>query len=731
MSVTRTIANTGLAALAIALSGCLSTFELGLPEAPDANYLVLVRDVLGEAPSASGYALDQPIEGALAQETDLAAFYYTVVPSVLEGATGPLPQVAQGGRPLPYTERIFVRAEGVDAFSAAPSEEHDALLGRFRMPFFDYRLCVDGGGCASTEQFDECERNCEGLVQSVRAMAPQVDCPEDWIRVDLPVGRTCAPDWPPRIECPQGARQAFLAPGCAPLGDCERAWPDAPASGEVAYVQPGATGSGRSAASPMGTIAEALADPRGVNTILLSAGPHPASLPSGRAIELRGVCAGQTTVTGADGPIAVDGAAVSIRDARLDSSEGAVVRARNSAEVSLLRVEVLPGATKALDVRGATLRMESSLIGRRGGGAVDLRNQARLTLEDVTIRGAWGECVQEAQVNLHNVAILGPTEEGQIAIRANGCESLEASGLLIEDTTVTAIQLNVDTATLTDVAIVRSGRDGVRMLMDGGSVTIRRALIDRPAQEAITVDRPAFVNLEAIFVNEPLEQALDIAAEDRIEVHLTNAIIRGSRTQSSIRAGRIFSSSGPTFRMSDVVVTGTMGERSEELSAEVKIGSGNAELNRVVIRDTFQPGLLLSAPTVGSELFIRRVVGPAIAFTGTPVPRTLRNVELGATDAAAVQVASGKSEPSSRIENLHINSSGVGIQVMEGGALELQGAWVEGTQIGVLIEGESELKVSDSRLVQNVFGIVHPARYDLAPLLDNVRMNNDTNLSTP
>ncbi len=730
MSVTRTIGNTELAALAITLSGCLSTFELGLPEAPDANYLVLVRDVLGEAPSASGYALDQPIEGALAEETDLAAFYYTVVPSVLKGATGPLPQVDQGGRPLPVTDRIFVRPEGADAFSAAPSQEHAALLGRFRMPFFDYRLCVDGGGCASREQFDECEQNCEGLAQSVVAVAPQVECPEDWILVDLPVGVMCGPDWPLRVECPPGARQALLAEGCAPIGDCNRTWPDAPASGEVAYVQPGASGSGRSAASPLGTIAEALADPRGVETILLSAGAHPVSLPSGRSIELRGVCAGQTTITGADGPIVVNGAAVSIRDARLDSSQGEVVRARNSAQVSLLRVEVLPGVTKALDVRGATLRMESSLIGRRGGGAADLRNQARLTLEDVTIHGAWGECVQGAQVNLQNVAILGPTEEGKIAIRANGCESLEASGLLIQDSTVTSIELQVDTATLTDVAILRSGRDGVRMLMDGGSVTIRRALIDRPAQEAISIDRPAFVNLEAIFVNEPLEQALDIEAEDRIEVQLTNAIIRGSRAQSSIRAGRLLSSRGPTFRMSDVVVTGTMGERSEELSAEVKISSGNAELNRVVIRDTFQPGLLLSAPTVGSELFIRRVVGPAVVFSGAPVPRILRNVELGATDAAAVQVTSGQSEPSSRIENLHINSSGVGVQVMEGGALELQGAWVEGTQIGVLIEGESELKVSDSRLVQNVFGIVHPARYDLAPLLDNVRMNNDTNLST-
>ena len=731
----------GLLSLSWLLAGCVSVEELGLPEPPeDATFLVLV-DSLGE-PSARAYGYDlsasqntpdQPLVRTLAEPRSLTAFYYALPPSVAQRNTGPLEAPQPSGVPLPQTEHIFLRPLSAQAFSAASPQRHASLREQYLRPAFDFSQCLEDGGCAGSVPFEGCKLGCLGLGAVPDLDFPQVPCPEGWVREEVPDGPDkCAPALPALLGCPAGERQPYGASACAPLMPCaqDQEWPPAPAAGEVAYVRPGAQGDGRTEAAPLGSIAAALADPRGVDTIVLSAGVHPSADLEGRTVRLRGVCPSRTTVLAADGPLRIDGGDVRIEGLRLEREAGVALIAREQAKLTIQQVEVSAGQEAGLRVLQSELILREVSLLHRPDGALDVGSSAVVNATEVFAEGGLGLLRSGARGTLRQCSVKGSggADVGAHGLIARGGATLDVAELLLEDLGGDGLLLGVASASIVDLTVIRAAGHAVFVSGDSGTLMLERVFMDHPGKEALALSAAVQARVVDLAIDSPLQQAVDVDPNPRIDLELRQARIFGSLTTSTIKVGQVGALQGPIVRLTDVKIHGTDGTRVELGAAEVRIESGEAHLNRVQITDSYMPGVRSAADTYAEDLYIRRVLGFGVLITNRPAQRRFTRLAVGANSTdVGIQIGS-PAEPLTEISDAWLDDVGAGVQLMEGSAAHLSRFWIEGSQTGVLIEGPNAVTMTRSTIAANVFGIIHPAGFDLTPLLDEVRVDNDSNV---
>ncbi len=289
-------------------------------------------------------------------------------------------------------------------------------------------------------------------------LLPAWDCPTGWRAIELEGGAPACDPFPASGRADCAANEAHLPgrPGCERI---------APRCGEVAipsgaiHVRAGATSGDGSAASPFGTIGQALAAASAGGTIYVDAGSYPEALRIERAVTIVGRCPDEVSIELPDvrtfdasadlvvrnatiGPVQVTAGSTTLEGVRVRSDRG---RSAIFAEGGALRVvhtivegPVTGAAPRGVAARGtATLVLSQVVIERMIELGAGIAGEARGTIEDSVIA---------------SVASAGGASRG---IQVQETASLTASRVVVLDTVSGAVQAFGEgaRADLTDVLV--------------------------------------------------------------------------------------------------------------------------------------------------------------------------------------------------------------------------------------------------------------------------------------
>ena len=476
-------------------------------------------------------------------------------------------------------------------------------------------------------------------------------CPTGWVEQDRDGVTVCTP-------FPAGAPAACEAgfvhlpgdPGCVRLGtECAASGlpEDLPGDAAVLFVREGASGGDGTAASPFGTIGEALATAADGAIVAIGTGTYDEALSLVRPVTLWGACPTGVLLTSSVPDAPVRAGVVTVESA------GVVLR-----NLSIGRSE-RPGVWAA--VAGAELQLFDVIVDEADRVAIELEHGARLVADGLIVRDTKP----------------GPTGQFGRGLGAQSGSSASIARALFErNHELGAIALDEGTSVSIEDAVLRdnlpresNGRDGAGFgALRGASARLSRAWVSGNTAGGVTAfGAGSIVEIEDAWILDTVAQPIDgvFGRGVNAEVGASLTARRVVITRNT-EGGGMASEAGAVLRLEDAVVDHTHPRVSDGW-----IGRGTGaqlgarlELARVVVSDNLETGVGAARPgsVVSLEDVVIRRTGPS-GLDG--VGRGL-SIEDGAS-ATATRV---------RIEDSH----GVGVMVQHGGAsLELTDARIART----------------------------------------------------
>lgn len=307
---------------------------------------------------------------------------------------------------------------------------------------------------------------------------------------------------------PSCARGEIASGGeCVPLG---RACGAAPRSSEgaVLYVDPVAPeGGDGSEASPVRSIAEALAVRAADVTLRLSPGVHVGGVDLGEGVALEGACVAQTTVVSSADParlstLAVEGQGVSIRDLRIEGPRiGVLARAGSSLTVEGVHVD------------GAEMYGLACLACELHARDLWVRDVQGREMPGTSVTAGYGMTLEAALVTLEHVVV----------------ERTNELGVLFAASTIAS----VDDLILLDIATGPSGQMGIGIAVSiAAELDARGVIIEGVPRAGVVVERQALATLRNVFARDiaglptrrPAGAVLEVSGEGEALVEGLTAI---------------------------------------------------------------------------------------------------------------------------------------------------------------------------------------------------------------
>ena len=177
-------------------------------------------------------------------------------------------------------------------------------------------------------------------------------------------------DWRPK-ECPPGYMAEFGRDNCISIGDsCPSGlWPDTKACAQPIYVKPGGSGDGLTAATPLGSIQEAMNQSTSESTIVLSKGTFNESITILKAVSIVGSCAKETIIQSPTGdsqitPIVTVSSRddVSIKNLTLTGSGPGIHANDSSGLLHLDGILITKTLFYAMELSNAHVKLSNSII---------------------------------------------------------------------------------------------------------------------------------------------------------------------------------------------------------------------------------------------------------------------------------------------------------------------------------------------------------------------------------
>lgn len=471
-------------------------------------------------------------------------------------------------------------------------------------------------------------------------------CPEGWREVPGTDGAPTTCDPLPAsgaADCPVGEAHFVGEAGCVPVGDACPTGPFAdtlPTEGTVVFVQVGATGGDGTRERPYGSLDDfALGGLPTDAVVALSRGTHVARVRLSRGLTLFGACAAETRLTTPDdddvplvtflessgglrnmtllatGSAAVlvdgEGARARLEGVSIDHAVGIGVRIRNDGDVDAEGLVVQNTQTQAgLESRGISIASSGSL------------EATRLALVDNRTVGLYVTQSSAASVSDAIIRRTLPRESNQTSGRGINCEgSLELTRVLVEENHQVGIVLFTSSgvATLTDVVVRRTlgqqsdGSWGMGLtLIEGANVTAERLLLaDNRGIGANLIGAGSSATLTDVVITGTLGEANDdtfgraVDASGGARVELVRAFVADNRDVALFATGE-----GTALTATDLILRRTEPRGSDDQFGRALAAQRGASLmvERASLEDQYDIGILLHEDASGTltDVAVRR-----------------------------------------------------------------------------------------------------------------------------
>ncbi len=601
----------------------------------------------------------------------------------------------------------------------------------------------------------------EAGMAGSRAFVPEAPrlndwtCPSGWESESVLEGEpyetsVCTPPAPP-ASCPDGQMAVLGSSQCVDVG--------APcpggdfADGDV-YVAPGGAGDGTSPSSPVGSIAQALANAPTGAIIALAKGTYREAVVLDRPATLRGACARETIIEAPspddDGAVIRIGgtAGASLENLWITGPSRGVWVLGNAEPVTIAGVIFRgvargaitfappPGETSA----GGMIRdvLIEDMRGRSDDGSagvgLSIQFGTHVTVERLTIDGALNHAVdvldpgsrlEMTDVLVRDTAPDAATLEGGEALVADGAE-LTARRVLLERNHSAAVLAFPNASIVLEDVTVRDTKsqqsldpadDGIfgrAVVSIGGAVDVRRGLFEGNRDNAVLGGQPSnlsgappsVLTLEDIVVRDTAGRASDgtdgwgLGAQDGTTLSVTRGIFLRNRDHG------IYVSSGSTAQLADVVVADTQSQESNG-----QFGRGLAVQNGATV-------------DVVRAVFIRnRDVG---VFVGENVSGSMPSLTMA-------DVLISGTQPQACGDMCIDQPGGDGLGTAAGLAEVSRFSFTRNAaKCGVIVGGAGIIELHDGDVSNNLFGVC-PLEdgYDLSLLEDGVLfVGNEKNVET-
>jgi hypothetical protein len=538
-----------------------------------------------------------------------------------------------------------------------------------------------------------------------------------------------------------------------------------PDGASVAYVSAGATAGDGTRERPFGSITEALAADR---VILVAAGTYEGTLDLPTGVVLAGVCAERVIVRASAGlPAIVSRAGTATIESLTVQGEHVGVQTNGATTlrgVAILGVRAAGiaaiGAGASLDTERTVIRDTRTEGGRLGRGvALELGASARLAR--VVIEGSHdgGLAATGGTIVLEDVAIRGtlPNDAGRFgsALAAFDGANLTIDRLAIEGASESGLLLDgvvarVRDVVVRDVASEASMENGSGIFVRAADVTIERAWIERASRAGLAVYAASDVHVSDVVVDATrasgvhavgigvvdsmveVDRALvrdvlyaGVLAAGSATVVARDLVVRGVGISGDVGDG-VLAGAGASLSLERFLLEGAavVGAHAYGAGTVLTLASGRVDDVREGERFDFGRGVEIDVGARGElrDVAIARVRETGLVAYGTGTSVTLDRVSVGAIEerACAATTCSGQGGGSGIVAifgasivatALEVDGAPLcGVQVAEGGSLDVESGEIRGSAIGACVQVEG---------------------YDVARVVDGVAYrDNDVNLDT-
>jgi hypothetical protein len=419
------------------------------------------------------------------------------------------------------------------------------------------------------------------------AMPVMTPCPEGWRAVTGDHGvEVCAPFPDTGAEsCGPGEAHFPGTPGCTPVGAACPAGDfaeDLPTDAPVLYVLEGATGGSGTEAAPFGTIQDAIAAASAGTVIAIGKGTYDAGFLVYTNFTFWGACAAETILTAGSSPTG---------DAVLEIRAGNV-RVRNltigPADRPGLMARV---AAASVDIDGVVIdQVTTGNVAALGGGRITAR---RVVLRDPqNTRGTTRALIVDGgEVEVRQALIEGAHETGVFV-------SGESSRLVISD------------AAIRDTRGVDGnlGR-GIQVQM-GGSIELRRSVIERNLDLGMMIDGPSTATIEDVVIRGTRARPSDSTAGRGMQLQGATVTLSRVHLEDNTEVGLfVGEEAGTTVSVSDLVIESTLpSEATGEGGRGINFQHfGTLTLERTLLHDNEEIGIIAygdEASLIASDLTV-------------------------------------------------------------------------------------------------------------------------------
>ena len=431
----------------------------------------------------------------------------------------------------------------------------------------------------------------------------QWSCPDGWHRVEYEDGsHACDPYGSEGTGTPDacGPFEAHFPgePGCVTVGTVCPAGPfaeDLPTDVPIVYVQPGATGDGSSAQSPLGSLDDVPFEDLSADTVVaLAKGVYLGRRTLSRSVTLWGACPAETV----------------LQDLSTSSNEPAVVTVRAGVasapdQVGLVNLRIGESRATGVSVSGrVALDLDGVIVEATEVAGVVASDGAQLTLQSSVVRDTRPRASDDAFGRGLDVQLGARAEVRRTVFASNrgfGVLGSDAdTELLLEDTAVRDTQERASDPALGIGLGVRSG----------ARAAVRRALFASNRVIGVFVNGPGSeLMLEHSVVKDTRERASDRAFGQGLQVQgggraeLLHVLIASNRDVGVVGIGV-----GSELVLQDAVVRDTR-ERASDGAFGTGLGlesGARAEVFHAVIASNRDLGVLVRG--AGTELVLEDAV---------------------------------------------------------------------------------------------------------------------------
>lgn len=723
------------------LSGCLGGTPISLPEVPEQSSLLLVQR---HGETSHAVFLGGEVESLAVREDPLWLGLYPFTPSSLGIQPGDdLTTLArEETQPLlPPDAAWDAETPGAPWRSLMTDEGPWMALS---IPKISVDACSDLGGCITEDDPWRCNLDCD-IPPPLTPALPTFECPPTWREADGPEGSgvvACMPPAPSGDDCPPGTLRLPTDSACGDLSACpaEPGWPAAPVGAVVRYLDPEAASEGDgSIERPWRTLGAALTDAPDGATVLIGEGTLTAGgVLRDKTLRLVGRCPTETHVE-------VPETALTCEDSQVELTGLHLTSARP--EAALLRLTRCQATLGAVDLEGPGIAVAAT------GGAL-WANRLR-TRADVGIRSEGTDVELDAWDHGGRVGLDAAQGSAHIAhARLDGRSRPSGAGVTLT---------GVATATVSDLSAVSFDGVGIQLLGQSRSTRLEDVIMAGRSQDAIVallsdlspeLPQPILhltrVGLLDVKVGVWTE-GVELIGED-IVVHAVGgsalSVVSSAVWSASTVLTRLWATGmdSPVMRVDD-------GEDSGRVAvirgSDWLVGPRDSSANlRHVFRTRSHARVTLSraylVPGSHSAYFARCgetrfedvTVAPGL-LTGlwihAELPSHLTRVRLlgGAEAALVVGIADASCMVSeARLEDVEVtpcDACQAGIQVQQGGRMSGCGVRIRGYKSGLTTEGDAEVDLSESELLDNNVGFHLSSTALVERLARGVRLRNGRN----